>query len=275
MTKIEMRILQGLNNSIDKIKPDNLISILNTTECTNLKDSNKRKFQVFRRKAIFAAIAIGFIAVTIHILPIAKNNKIITDNHAGNLSNVSLPNYKSRITMPSYTLLFNEGIVPSSNMLCFSKIVPLYSKSDIVKEFGFDPLANLWVPPDMKSCFSSQSKTNPYYNHAYYFSGSRLYWLNSSYRENPDDHNSKAIIISLSHNHPITFTLEPRGTVEVSHIYNTDVIVTHQPKGVSKLFPNEMFSAKFTYNNVGYSIITDNGVSQSEFINVLTSIIKS
>ena len=73
----------------------------------------------------------------------------------------------------------------------------------------------------------------------------------------------------------MSFSLEPTGTVEVSHIYNTDVIITHQPKGISKYFPNEMFSAKFSYNNVGYSVFTSNGVSQSEFIKVLTSIIKS
>lgn len=265
MSGIGKRISQGLNNTICRMKP------------TAPPNTNK-KSSYFSRARIVFAIPI----VMVSALLINQINFIVIDK-GDNLFITSLNGYESHVSLPNCSLYFNDEEISTITSGLACKQVPLCSEADIIQQFGFDPLKNLWLPSGLKSCFNT--KTNPKWDDDYIMllNPNKLYWLSSIYREDPDANTktpydintSKTIVICLSHKTPMSSDLETAGDEIISRIHDTDVEILHASPGSNTNFPNAEFTAKFTYKDVGYTIYASNGVSQVEFINVLTSIIRS
>jgi hypothetical protein len=273
MTDIELKLSQGLNRAIDKITPNNLDNIL------SISKKNTERVE-HRRKPLYLKFGVGFVTLCIIVVAVSgliiRQRNISSGDKTDGLVISGLTGYQSQIVLPNCSLYFNDGKASiTAGAAVVSKTEPLYSEKDIIAQFGFDPLKNLRLPAGLKSTFCTPTDEKWYYDYAFYLRDNQLYWLTSTYMADPNNYYSKTIGIALSHNKPIISDIEPTGEMKISHIYSTKITITHQPKGNDPSFPNEMFSAKFTYKDIGYSIYTNNGVSQTEFINVLTSIIKS
>jgi hypothetical protein len=114
-------------------------------------------------------------------------------------------------------------------------------------------------------------------NDAYYLRNGELYYTTVIYLAEDNNLHSEFVSIVLSKNHPVTFDIEIQNG-KISHIHNTKVILTHLSKGKNEFgIPadhGDTYGAKFTYKKVGYSISVSNGITEDEFIHILTSIIK-
>jgi hypothetical protein len=273
LTEIESIISHKLNHAVDNILPDNLNGILSKNDLPVRKNT----IPIYK-----FAVAACFVLIVSFGFYLIKQNGMVSSSTAKSTANApgsfASDQYGYALNdngSSSSGIYLNEGsAVQSTSTVCIAKAVPLASESDVAGHFGFDPLDGLWLPPDLKSCFYDKADPKSCQAYAYFQTGGKFLWLTSSYRSDPKDDNSRTISITLSPDQPAVSDIEPTGKLIASHINNTEVFITHQPKSSGKNPANEMFSAKFSYKDVGYSIYTYNGVTEAELVNMLTSLIK-
>jgi hypothetical protein len=124
--------------------------------------------------------------------------------------------------------------------------------------------------------FSRQKGSNILTDEAVY--GSYLLHINIFYRTNPKNIESQTISLIISHGSPYNIAVQSilhsisSEKIKISHIYKTSVTIADMHNESNN---TETYAAIFSYKNVGYILSAENGVTQTDFINVLTSIIKS
>lgn len=267
MTETEKKIAQRLNDSIERIVPNELDALLSDTSSRIV--TGKRRFNLKLGIAVLSfCVAVTACGIAIYQMNAGKR--------------ADLTEYKQKIQSPHCELYFNEEKnIPGISGFNMPKPKPLYSMSDIINLLGYDPLKNVWIPSGLKNMFATKNGDNSNSDRAYIYYKRSLDSLTICYSAYPNNSSSKSIDFVLSHNNPHYADFEPAGKTKISYIYRTKVILAHHPANANeknKIDPyrgKEIFCAKFSYRGVGYSIFAQNGFTQKEFIKVLTSIIKS
>jgi hypothetical protein len=250
MSEIKSKIFNSLNYIIDKITHDSL----------------KKTCAIIFITCIAIAAIITLLIRQIGTYSNLRNDKLFISHLSG---------YQSQVLLPNCSLYFNKGTFcdAMSNGMFITQ--PVYSSDDIIKQFGSNPLEGFWIPSHFKSCFSRQKGSNILTDEAVY--GSYLLHINIFYRTNPKNIESQTISLIISHGSPYNIAVQSilhsisSEKIKISHIYKTSVTIADMHNESNN---TETYAAIFSYKNVGYILSAENGVTQTDFINVLTSIIK-